>query len=294
MKKLMTICTPTYNRGHLLVNLYETLIIQSRQNFIWMIVDDGSSDNTEEVVNKFIKEAPFEILYYKKENGGKHTALNLGIEKANTELFFIVDSDDIVLKDATELIERYWNTVDKKDEYIGVAGLRGYSEDKIIGTCGDEEYIDATSIDYRYDLKYEGDRAEVFRTEILKENLFPVFKEEKFLTEAVVWNRIASKGFKFRWFRKIIVLTEYLDGGLTDNYEKLMINNFNGTKLYYKEFIHNKKINKKFRIHTLYIYLKLAKEKNCMGECLNELTNSRMKRVIYKVIYRLKEIREKK
>lgn len=294
MKKLMTICTPAYNRGHLLGNLYGSLKEQNNQNFVWMIIDDGSSDNTEEIVSEFKKEAPFEIIYYKKENGGKHTALNLGIEKADTELFFIVDSDDVIVKEASNFIEKYWNGVENKDEFIGVAGLRGYSETEIIGTCNEEEYIDATFIDYRYHLKYEGDRAEVFRTDVLKENLFPVFKGERFVTEAVVWNRIASKGLKFRWFRKIITVTEYLEGGLTDNYEKLMLNNFEGTKLYYKELINNENVDKKFRAHVLYVYLRLAEKKNCKAECLNGLTNSGLKKMVYRIIYKLKEAREGK
>lgn len=295
MEKLITICTPTYNRAHLLANLYESLKSQVSDNFKWIIVDDGSKDNTQEVVENLKKASSFEIEYYKKINGGKHTALNLGIGKADTELFFIVDSDDTLTKNATKLIEDYWNGIEKKDEFAGVAGLRGYSETKIIGTCNDEEYIDATFIDYRYNLKYEGDRAEVLRTDIMKKNKFPEFGKERFLTEAVVWNRIGSQGLKLRWFREIVTITKYLDGGLTDNYDKLMLNNFEGTKLYYKELINNEKIDSKFRnTHLSYMYLKLCEEKGCRKECLKELTNNPFKRLSYRLIYSLKERKYRK
>ena len=295
MKKLITICTPAYNRAHLIGNLYESLKLQINNNFKWIIVDDGSSDNTEEVITEFKKSAPFEIEYYKKVNGGKHTALNVGIEKADTELFFIVDSDDVLTEDATKYIEEYWDSIEDKQEFAGVAGLRGYSKTEIIGTCNTEECIDATFIDYRYNLKYEGDRAEVMRTDVMKKNMFPEFEGERFLTEAVVWNRIGSQGLKLRWFRKIITITEYLEGGLTDNYNQLMLNNFEGTKLYYKELINNKNISKKFReVHLIYVYLKMCEEKGCKDKCLHELTSSPMKRMEYKLIYKLKKIKEGK
>ncbi|MGL5616052.1 MAG: glycosyltransferase family 2 protein [Sarcina sp.] len=295
MNTLLTICTATYNRGELLKNLYESLKKQNKQNFNWIIVDDGSIDKTEKIVETFRNDKFFKIDYIKKDNGGKHSALNLGIKKAETELFFIVDSDDILTEDATEKIEYYWNSIENKDEFVGVAGLIDYNENEIIGNCSDKEYIDATAIDYRFKLGYEGDRAEVLRTDILKENLFPIFEGERFLTEAVVWNRIASKGFKYRWFKKIIIITEYLEGGLSDNYNELLENNFNGTKLYYKELINNKNIGKKIRYVDLsYIYLRLCEKKGCRKECLNELTDNIFLKSFISLIYKLKEIKYKR
>ncbi|MBE6055096.1 MAG: glycosyltransferase family 2 protein [Clostridium sartagoforme] len=247
----INICTPTYNRGHLLPNLYKSLINQTFKSFEWLIIDDGSNDNTKKIVENFQKENKIKIKYIYKNNGGKHTALNIGIKEANSELFFIVDSDDILTENSLELIWETWIKINNKDEFAGIAGLRGYSESEIIGDTFEGKYLDATYIDLRFSKGINGDKAEVYRTDIMKKYVFPEFKGERFLTEAVVWNRIANDNLKLRWINEIIYITEYLEGGLTDNYSKLMVNNWNGTNLYYKEILESKKINKQKRLKII-------------------------------------------
>lgn len=97
---MLTIFTPTYNRAHLLPNLYQSLLNQKRVDFEWLIVDDGSTDGTEELVNQWIEEAVLTIRYFRKENSGKHTAINKGVQLAKGELFLIVDSDDVLAENA--------------------------------------------------------------------------------------------------------------------------------------------------------------------------------------------------
>ena len=99
---LITVFTPTYNRGYTLENLFNSLLVQTNKNFEWLIVDDGSTDNTEDLVNRFKDVSSFKIRYIKKKNGGKHTAINCGVNLAEGFLFFIVDSDDQLTKDAIE------------------------------------------------------------------------------------------------------------------------------------------------------------------------------------------------
>ena len=105
--KTVAILTPTYNRAHTLDKLYESLLIQTSFDFKWYLVDDGSSDTTEEKVKEFVNDK-FEMLYIKKENGGKHTALNVGVSQIEEELTFIVDSDDYITSDAVETIVSDW------------------------------------------------------------------------------------------------------------------------------------------------------------------------------------------
>lgn len=247
----INICTATYNRGNLLPNLYRSLINQTFKSFEWLIVDDGSSDDTKKIVENFQKENKIKIKYIYKENGGKHTALNIGIKESNSELFFIVDSDDILTENALEFIWQKWVSIDNKDEFAGISGLKGYSKSEIIGNTFEGEHLDATYIDLRFLRNIKGDKAEVYRTDIMKKYMFPEFEGERFLTEAIVWNRISNDNFKLRWFNEIIYITEYLDGGLTDNYSKLMASNWNGTNLYYKEILGNKKIKKQKRIKII-------------------------------------------
>lgn len=244
----ITVCTPTYNRAHLLNKLYTSLKKQNYNSFQWIIVDDGSTDDTEAVVNEFIKENNINIRYIKKKNGGKHTALNIGIDNAEGELFWIVDSDDYIIDDALKYIWNKWCELKDNKDFAGLSALRGYENKKVIGTTVNEEYIDADVLTYRYKYRVLGDKSEVYRTDILKKYKFPEYREEKFLTEAVVWNRIANDGYKIRWFNKVIYICEYLEGGLTNTSDKNIMDSWQGTTLYYKELLSYKQVPLKDKI----------------------------------------------
>lgn len=244
----ITVCTPTYNRAHLLNKLYTSLKKQNYNSFQWIIVDDGSTDDTEAIVNEFIKENNINIRYIKKKNGGKHTALNIGIDNAEGELFWIVDSDDYIIDDALKYIWNKWCELKDNKDFAGLSALRGYENKKVIGTTVNEEYIDADVLTYRYKYRVLGDKSEVYRTDILKKYKFPEYREEKFLTEAVVWNRIANDGYKIRWFNNVIYICEYLEGGLTNTSDKNIMDSWQGTTLYYKELLSYKQVPLKDKI----------------------------------------------
>ena len=244
----ITVCTPTYNRAHLLNKLYTSLKKQNYNSFQWIIVDDGSTDDTEAIVNEFIKENNINIRYIKKKNGGKHTALNIGIDNAEGELFWIVDSDDYIIDDALKYIWNKWCELKDKKDFAGLSALKGYENKKVIGTTVNEEYIDADVLTYRYKYRVLGDKSEVYITDILKKYKFPEYREEKFLTEAVVWNRIANDGYKIRWFNKVIYICEYLEGGLTNTSDKNIMDSWQGTTLYYKELLSYKQVPLKDKI----------------------------------------------
>lgn len=229
----LTICTPTYNRAKTLGRLYTSLTIQTSKQFEWLVIDDGSTDETEKVVESFIHEKKIEIRYYKQENQGKHVAVNKGVEKAKGLYFFIVDSDDWLPDSSVEQILELFNSIANKEKYAGVAGVKAYSNEKIVGKTFLEEHVDCTSLQRR---KYNilGDKAEVFYTDVLRRFPFPVFKGEKFLTESVVWYRIAKAGYKIRWTNKKVYFCEYLDEGLSHTTGKCTLN-FEGFKLTVKE-----------------------------------------------------------
>ena len=235
----ITICTPIYNRAYKILDLYESLKLQSIQNFEWLIIDDGSTDNIESKIDKIKSENVINYKYIKKDNGGKHTAINIGLEFAEGELFFIVDSDDILTKDSIEKIIYNWRQIKKEDrmKFIGVSGNRGYNLNQVIGDGLPSPFIECTAIDLRYHYNINGDKAEAFETEKLKKYKFPEHEGEKFLTEAIIWNRISKDGYLLRWFNDIIYITEYLDDGLTKKYDSLMANNINGTIMYYTELL---------------------------------------------------------
>ena len=222
----VTVFTPTYNRAYMLHNLYDSLKRQTRYDFEWLIVDDGSTDNTEEVVAKWLKEKlPFPVRYYKKENGGKHRAINFALTRANGELFFIVDSDDYLSDTAIETIVHIYGTLplNSVTKYAGIAGCKGYYNGEMIGSSFKGEFLDCLSVN-REKFGISGDKAEIFITSVLREYPFPEFEGENFVTEAVVWDKMSLDGYYLRYFNDVIYLCEYLEDGLTRQ----------GLELYYK------------------------------------------------------------
>ena len=213
----LSICTPTYNRAYCLSNLYESLCKQTSKQFEWIIIDDGSSDETEKLINQWIEEKKdFTIIYDKQIHGGKHRALNKGVNLATAPFFFIVDSDDRLLGNAVELVCAWTQLILDKIDYAGVSGLRINKNGQIIGGMPTFSgiYVDITNFERR---KHGlcGDKAEVYRTELLKKNVFPEFENELFITEDICWMNIAYLGYKIRWYNVPIYECEYLDDGLS-------------------------------------------------------------------------------
>lgn len=223
----VTIFTPTYNRAYIISKLFDSLCKQTCLDFEWLVVDDGSSDNTESVIKSLKEKASFPVIYVKKQNEGKHIAINTGVEKASGEWFFIVDSDDYLTSDAIEKVILHCREIESDNQFAGVVGLRGDKEGKAWTSWYENSHtnknqaipdvIDCTYIEYRYKYKIQGDRAEVVRTNILKNHLFPKFENEKFLVESYLWLNLAKEEYKFRWFDDVIYVTEYLEDGLTQN-----------------------------------------------------------------------------
>ena len=278
-KVFCTIFTPTYNRKEKLEKLYDSLTAQEEKNFEWLIVDDGSTDNTEILIKEIAKkEKEFNIIYKKTENGGKHRAINYGLNYANGKVFAIVDSDDYLLPCAVRRIREYFEDIEKNKngeiKFAGVAAQRGYNEEKSIGKTFDGKYIDAKSTERRKN-NIEGDKFEIYYTQILRENRFPEIDGEKFMTEAIVWTRIAYKDYYLRWYNDIIYICEYLKGGLTDTREKLIEASPKGYALYIKEQVRYGNITLKQKLGYYSFYYKILRKHKKINEIANELeTNS--------------------
>lgn len=215
----ITVLTPTYNRKHTLTKLYKSLLNQTNSNFEWIIVDDGSTDNTKELVDKFIADDQIKIIYYHEKNGGKHRALNFGIEKINTEYTFIVDSDDWLDKDAIAQIYKYTKKYDYDKSIACFSFLRGYPDGSVNGQKFKENEYRSNYIECRVNNRVVGDKAEVYRTDVLKKYKFLEIKGENFLFEDYVWIKIAQK-YDTIHINKIIYYGDYLSDGLTKNIQK--------------------------------------------------------------------------
>lgn len=229
---MITVFTPTYNRAHTLRRLYDSLCRQTYHNFEWIIVDDGSNDDTRQLCESFKQDLQFPLHYYYQKNQGKHVAINTGAKEAQGEWFFMVDSDDYLVPDSLELSDRYLQQVLDDDTYAGVAGwktspdgnpLMGWGTtsktqlSKTVRERYEVEYIDATPYDYRHKYDIQGDRSEVIRTELVRKYPFPRFEGENFMTENWLWQSVSNEGLKLRWFNRGTMVCEYLDDGLTQN-----------------------------------------------------------------------------
>lgn len=218
---MITVLTPTFNRGGGgLQSLWDSLQKQTVKDFEWLVVDDGSTDGTKNLITKLQEKSDFPIRYIYKSNGGKHTALNVGIQTIRSELTFIVDSDDCVTDDAVESILKIHKKYRSQNNICGYAFLRAFPDGKVNGKKFDVNEKIGSYIDVRVNGNDTGaDKAEVFKTHCLKEFPFPEYPNEKFLGEDLVWVRMARK-YEMVHINKAIYVGNYLEDGLTNNRRK--------------------------------------------------------------------------
>ena len=217
---MITVLTPTFNRGGGLQSLWDSLQKQTVKDFEWLVVDDGSTDGTKNLITQLQENSDFPIRYIYKSNGGKHTALNVGIQTICSELIFIVDSDDCVTDDAVESILKIHKKYRSQNNICGYAFLRAFPDGKVNGKKFDVNEKIGSYIDVRVNGDDTGaDKAEVFKTHCLKEFPFPEYPNEKFLGEDLVWVRMARK-YEMVHINKAIYVGNYLEDGLTNNRRK--------------------------------------------------------------------------
>jgi glycosyltransferase involved in cell wall biosynthesis len=251
---MITVFTATYNRSYIIKKLYDSLLVQTNKNFEWLIVDDGSEDDTKKLINSFIEKNMIRIKYLYKQNGGKHTAINLGVKEASGKYFFIVDSDDTLTPDACEKVENELKNI-HSDKYAGVCFRRGGAA-SIKKFPADRFTANSLELAYKYNCK--GDKAEVFFTEILRKYPFPEPLRCNFVPEALVFNRIANDGLSFLCIDYPVYICDYLDDGLTINFKRNFKKNRIGFALYYRECLFNKKIPAYSKIVCLIRLIQIA------------------------------------
>ena len=231
-----TILTPTYNRAHTLPRAYESLQNQGFRDFEWLIVDDGSTDPTGELVKEWQKKADFPIRYYRQENQGKHIAHNTGVLHAQGELTIVLDSDDLLTDGALACLKRHWDAIPegKRHLFAGVEGLAAYFDGQIEGTRFPEDVMDSDYIEIRNKHGVTGDKKGAVVTDILKAFLFPRFPGERHIRPSLLWKRLAHH-YRFRYINEIIQLKELQPGGLSSDRFRLRMKNPRGFRLYYRE-----------------------------------------------------------
>lgn len=243
----ITVFTPTFNRAYTLRRLFDSLINQTNHNFEWLVIDDGSTDQTEQLFDEFKKkQLPFNLRYNKTENRGKQRAINMAVTIAKGDYLFIVDSDDFLLDNAIEKIYKWIQSIDKLDEFAGVSGvignLRGEPLNKKM--IFEKDYIDCTNLE-REKYNLQADMSEIYKISVLRKYPFKVWYNENFVPEATVWDEIALDGYKLRWFNDVIYLCDYQEDGLTKGSWNLLKNNPMGYAMLFNHQLKHTKFGKK-------------------------------------------------
>lgn len=267
-KEIVTIFTPTYNRAHTLGRLYESLLRQTDKRFEWLVIDDGSIDETKSLFDKWIKENKIVIKYIYQENGGKPKAHNTAVENCDTEIMFIIDSDDYLVDSGVEKTLKIWEEIRNDDN---LAGFMCY--------CGKNN--NETLSGYKFpDIKYGteedlvkrgfiGDLTYVFKTDVLKQYLFPDLENEKFIQESYVWMQLELK-YRYLIVPEIFKICEYLEDGLTRQSD-LIAKNPKSYALYQNMYLKcHREIGLKNKIRRMawYIsYSKIGKVKHKFKKC---------------------------
>lgn len=233
MEWKITVFTPTYNRAYTLPRLYQSLLMQTDKRFIWLIVDDGSTDDTNELVKNWIQENKVTIHYEYQENQGKSMAHNRGVELTKTELFTCVDSDDFLTETAIEELLTFWKNA--QEDNVGILSRCSSSggEAAVFKPMNiPKDKITSTILKNAYDkLGLVGDTMLVYRTDIISKYAFPKFEGESFVPESYLYDQIDQEG-TLMVLDKAFYICEYLEDGYTRNMAKLLKKNPQGYLAY--------------------------------------------------------------
>lgn len=211
----LTVFSPAFNRAHTLPRTYQSLLRQTSKDFVWLVVDDGSSDNTEDLVNSWIAEDKIEIKYVRQENQGMHGAHNTAYDNIDTELNVCIDSDDWMPDDAVETIIDFWNK-NKNDRYAGIIGLDCREDGSIIGTRFPENLKETTLTDFNARIG-RGDKKLVYRTDVVKKYpKYPLFEGERYVGLAYLYMLI-DRDYKVLTINKPLVIVEYQPDGSSNS-----------------------------------------------------------------------------
>lgn len=236
---MLTVFTPTYNRGYCLERLYQSLLKQKCKGFVWMIIDDGSTDNTKMLIKQFQNEGKISISYYYQKNAGKMMAHNKAVNLCWTELFMCLDSDDILVDNAIELILNKW------ENRVHVGNICGIIAPRLMIDRNNKALPvfplknQTNTLGGIYSGGYKGETALVFRTELIKRFPFPLEPGEKFIPEGLAYDKI-DESYLYIVIPDPLMICAYQQDGYTQNIQKVYVANPRGS---IKSFIHDLKIS---------------------------------------------------
>jgi glycosyltransferase involved in cell wall biosynthesis len=234
-----TIFIPTFNRAHTLGRALDSIQLQTFRDFEVVIVDDGSTDGTEELVKKWTERSQLPVTYVWQPNQGKHAAHNHGAELAKGSLFITLDSDDMLAPGSLEIFKTHWDSIPaaQRQEFAGVEGLCAHMDDgRIDGDRFPEDIFDSNFLEIRKKYGIRGDKKNAIRTELVKENLYPRFEGEKHFRPGLLWERLAHD-YKFRYINEVVQLIEVQPDGISSDRLSLRTKNPRSFHYYFLESV---------------------------------------------------------
>lgn len=227
---LITIFTPTFNRAHYLEQTFKSLCRQQGKEFEWLVIDDGSTDNTELLIEDFSTKADFPVRYLRKKNGGKHTAYNLALEHAEGQLFFVLDSDDTIPDDFVNTVSQLYAEMAGDDSIGGAIALISDH----IGNLRGIRFADnlKTTLMTLIRKGYIGEYAFIFKTVPARRFRFPVIESEKYMPLRIVYDMFEE--YQFLAVNKILTIREYHTDGLSYSYNRHLVECPLGFMLFHK------------------------------------------------------------
>jgi glycosyltransferase involved in cell wall biosynthesis len=233
-----TVFTPTYDLAHTLPRAYESLQAQTFKDFEWLIIDDESTDDTEDVVRPWLTESEFPIRYVRQPNVGKHISTNRASDLASGELLGVLDADDWYAPQALERFLYHWESIpaDRRHEFAGVVALCADPSGQIIGAPFPEPVMDSDYLEMQFKYRVSGDKVGVARTEIHRQFKYPELEYGGWVQDTIVYNRMA-RHYKARLFNEVLMFKEYQAGGMSAVGGIARTKSPRSAQLYYRELI---------------------------------------------------------
>ncbi|MCI2252744.1 glycosyltransferase family 2 protein [Domibacillus sp. PGB-M46] len=269
--KTLTVFTPTFNRAYCLNQCYESLKRQTCKDFVWLIIDDGSTDETKELIKGWQREGTLDIQYHWQQNQGMHGAHNTAYELIKTELNVCIDSDDYMPDEAVEKIVDFWRKHGSK-EVAGIIGLDADFTNKVIGTKIPDHLKRSTLFHLYNQHGVTGDKKLVYRTELTKKFPYPLFENERYVGLAYKYYMI-DKQYEMLLLNEVLCCVEYLPDGSSRNMLKQYRKNPKGFAFYRKELMKLPFVSPSFKFRQAIHYISsslLSKNRDFLNEAPNK------------------------
>jgi len=231
-----TVFVPTFNRAHTIRRALDSVAAQTFRECEIVIIDDGSTDGTAELVEQWRREVDLPVTYVVQENAGKHAAHNQALQCARGELFAVLDSDDAFVPEALERLWFHWTSIPESERpgFCGVEGLTAFFDGRVSGTRFPRDVMDSDYITLRREHRIRGDKKGALRTDLLRQFPYPTYPGERHMRPSWLWKNLAQH-YRTRYFNEVIQYIEYQPGGLSSNRFRLRMANPRGYRRYFLE-----------------------------------------------------------